>query len=100
MLEAAIKTRDLGFKHVLFLSDSRRAVQVNNYQITPSWQEKSFMTDWSHLLSAELNWQRQCQSTAVWLIRTFCNVSSFWNGIKKKRKQLLIFLFKGIFSTN
>ena len=100
MLEAAIKARDLGFKHVLFLSDSRRAVQVNNYQITPSWQEKSFMTDWSHLLSAELNWQRKCQSTAVWLIRTFCNVSSFWNGIKKKRKQLLIFLFKGIFSTN
>ena len=36
MLEATIKARDLGYKYVLFLTDSRRAVQVNNNKITPS----------------------------------------------------------------
>ena len=53
MLEAAIKARDSGFKHVLFLSDCMRAVHVNNSQITSSWQEKSLMSDWSHLLAAD-----------------------------------------------
>jgi len=60
MLEAAkqsrLGSRDLGFKHVLFLSDCRGAAQVvNNSQITSSWQEKSLMSDsdWSHLLAAD-----------------------------------------------
>ena len=43
----------LGFKHVLFLSDCRRVEQVNNSQITSSWQEESLVTDWSHLLAAD-----------------------------------------------
>ena len=50
MLEAALKARELGFKHILFLSDCRRAVQVNNCRTTASWQEKSLMSDCSYLL--------------------------------------------------
>ncbi|KAK9985047.1 hypothetical protein SO802_034572 [Lithocarpus litseifolius] len=51
MLEAALKAKELGFKHILFLNDCRRAVQVNNCRTTASWQEKSLMSDWSYLLA-------------------------------------------------
>ena len=40
MLKAAIKARDFGYNHFLFLCDSRRSVQVTNRRCTPSWQER------------------------------------------------------------
>ena len=46
MLEASIKARNLGYTHFLFLSDSRRAVQVFNMECIPNWQEKILLTDW------------------------------------------------------
>ena len=51
MLEVALKAKELGFKHILFLSDCRKVVQVNNCKITSSWQEKSLMSNWSYLLA-------------------------------------------------
>ena len=48
MLEATIKARNLGYTHFLFLSDSRRAVQVFNMECIPNWQEKILLTDWIH----------------------------------------------------
>ena len=64
----AIKARDLSFKHVLFLSDCRRAARVvNNSQITSSWQEKSLMSDsdWSHLLDADFVYHSLCLSQGL-----------------------------------
>ena len=49
MLKAAIKARDFGYNHFLFLCDSRRSVQVTNRRCTPSWQERILLADWSHL---------------------------------------------------
>ena len=47
MLEAAVKARSLGFNQILFLSDSRRSVQVTNKERAPSWQERTLMVDWT-----------------------------------------------------
>ena len=48
MLEVAIKARNLGYTHFLFLSDSRRVVQVFNRECIPNWQEKFLLIDWTH----------------------------------------------------
>ena len=37
MLEAAMKVRDLGYNNFVFLSDSKRVVQVTNRKWTPTW---------------------------------------------------------------
>ena len=45
MVEAAVKARNLGFSCILFLSDSKRTVEVTNNAPTPCWQEQNMMAD-------------------------------------------------------
>ena len=56
MLEAPIKGRDLGYNNFVFLSDSKRVVQVTNKKWIPNWQERSLLTDWSHLAHNDTNY--------------------------------------------
>ena len=49
VVEAAIKARTLGYACILFLSDSKRTVQVVNKARSPSWQEQNMMVVLLHL---------------------------------------------------
>jgi len=89
MVEATVKARSLGFNQILFLSDSRRSVQVVNKERAPSWKEKTWVADCSHLaqngliyhsvfvprivkvMSIQCCMVKQCQYIAVWLNKVF-----------------------------
>ena len=38
-----------GLQQFVFLSDSKRVIQVTNRKWTPTWQERSLLANWSHL---------------------------------------------------
>lgn len=74
MVEAVIKARSLGFNQILFLSDSRRSVQVTNKEIAPSWKERTLMADLTHLHKNGLTYHSVFVSKIV-----LCNVSYLAN---------------------
>lgn len=49
MVIAAMKARNLGFTHVLFLSDNKRSTQVTNREVAPSCKKRILLIDMSHL---------------------------------------------------
>ena len=49
LVEAILKAKELGFRHVLIHSNSGRLEQVCNKLRTPSWQEQTIMSDLRHL---------------------------------------------------
>ena len=48
LVEAMIKAKDLGFRHVLILSNSKRLDQICNKLRTSSWQKQTMISDLNH----------------------------------------------------
>ena len=79
MVEAAVKARSLGFNQILFLSDSRRSVQVTNKERAPSWQERTLMVDWTQLNQNGLSYHSVFAPKIV-----LCDVSNLANLATRK----------------
>ena len=55
MVEAAVKARSLGFKFLLFLTDSLRSVLVSsNRMCRPKWQERILVDDLYSLAQSDV----------------------------------------------
>ena len=54
MVEAAVKARSLGFKFLLFLTDSLRSVLVSNRMCRTNWQERILVDDLYSLAQSDV----------------------------------------------
>ena len=54
MVEAVVKARSLGFKFLLFLTDSLRPVLVSNRMCRPNWQERILVDDLYSLAQSDV----------------------------------------------
>ncbi|KAL0016089.1 hypothetical protein SO802_003158 [Lithocarpus litseifolius] len=75
LVEAVVKSENLGFSRILIMCHSKRLVNVCNMQCSPNWQEKTMLSDL-------LNLQQQglcCKTLFVprVILGTVCNTAKF-----------------------